>query len=135
LGWRDVLLVEAPIVVLTGGVGIWLFYVQHQFPSTYWDDSEGWSFSAAALRGSSHLDLPRVLQFFTGNIGFHQVHHLNPKIPNYNLQRAHEEQTVFRAAPRLSLRDALASVRLKLWHEETARLVTWREHRRLRTAT
>ncbi len=87
LGWREVLLVEAPLIALAGATGLWLFYVQHQFEETYWRRSEEWSYTDAALRGSSYLDLPRILQFFTGNIGFHHVHHLNPKIPNYNLQR------------------------------------------------
>ena len=128
-GWREVLLVEAPLVVLTGGVGIWLFYVQHQFPTSYWDRSDEWSFSDAALRGSSYLHLPKALQFFTGNIGFHHVHHLNPKIPNYNLQRAHDEQPIFRSVPTLTLWDGLRSVRLKLWDEDTARLLTWKQLR------
>ena len=84
-GWQTVLFVELPIVILAGSVGIWLFYVQHQFQPTYWERTDEWSFNDAALRGSSHLALPKVLQFFSGNIGFHHVHHLNPKIPNYNL--------------------------------------------------
>ncbi len=134
LGWTQVLLVEAPLVVITGGIGIWLFYVQHQFPASYWDRSEEWSFSEAALRGSSYLRLPRVLQFFTGNIGLHHVHHLNPRIPNYNLQRAHDEQPIFRSVPSLSLWDGLRAVRLKLWDEDTARLVTWRQGRARRLA-
>ena len=89
---ETVLFVELPLVILAGSVGIWLFYVQHQYQATYWERTDEWSYNDAALRGSSHLALPKVLQFFTGNIGFHHVHHLNPKIPNYNLQRAHEEQ-------------------------------------------
>jgi omega-6 fatty acid desaturase (delta-12 desaturase) len=129
LGWQEVLLVELPIIVLTGGVGIWLFYVQHQFTGTWWDDTEEWTFSDAALRGSSYLRLPRVLQFFTGNIGFHHVHHLNPKIPNYNLQRAHDEQPVFQSVPGLSLWDGLQATRLKLWDEQSDQLVTWKQHR------
>ena len=128
-GWSQVLLVETPLVVIFGGIGIWLFYVQHQFPASHWDRSEEWSFADAALSGSSYLRLPRVLQFFTGNIGLHHVHHLNPKIPNYNLQRAHDEQSIFRSVPSLSLWDGLRAVRLKLWDEETARLVTWRQCR------
>ena len=91
VGWQTVLFVELPLVVLAGSTGIWLFYVQHQFEHTYWERTDEWSYDDAALRGSSHLALPKVLQFFTGNIGFHHVHHLNPKIPNYNLQRAHDE--------------------------------------------
>ena len=89
--------------MLAGSTGIWLFYVQHQFDDTYWERTDEWSFNDAAVRGSSHLALPKVLQFFSGNIGFHHVHHLNPKIPNYNLQRAHEEQPMFRPVPAVTL--------------------------------
>jgi omega-6 fatty acid desaturase (delta-12 desaturase) len=129
LGWRDFLLVEAPLVPLAGGVGIWLFYVQHQFADTYWRHSPEWSYTDAALRGSSYLRLPKVLQFFTGNIGLHHVHHLNPKIPNYNLQRTHDENPIFHSVPRVSLWDGLRATRLKLWDEDAGRLVTWAESR------
>ena len=125
LGFQAVLLVELPLVVLAGGVGIWLFYVQHQFEGTAWARTPDWRFPDAALHGSSYLALPRVLQFFTGNIGFHHVHHLNPRIPNYNLQRAHEGQAVLRAVPARSLRDGLRATRLKLWDERAGRLVPW----------
>ena len=129
LGWRDFLLIEAPIVWIAGGVGIWLFYVQHQFDHTYWQRSDEWSYDDAALTGSSHLQLPRVLQFFSGNIGLHHVHHLNSKIPNYNLQQAHDREEVFRDVPSVSLADGLRATRLKLWDEDAARLVTWPEVR------
>jgi len=133
LGWRDFVLVEAPFVFLAGGAGIWLFYVQHQFDHTYWQRSPEWSYVDAALRGSSYLKLPKVLQFFSGNIGLHHVHHLNAKIPNYNLQRAHDGDSIFHNVPRVSLGDGLRATRLKLWDEDAARLVTWREVRRGRT--
>ncbi len=81
--------------MLAGSAGIWLFYVQHQFEDAYWEGSGEWSYADAALRGSSYLKLPKVLQFFTGNIGLHHVHHLNARIPNYNLQRAHDENPIF----------------------------------------
>lgn len=129
VGWRAVLLVELPIVVIAGGIGIWLFYVQHQYPGSYWARTDEWSYTDAALRGSSYLALPRVLQFFTGNIGFHHVHHLNPKIPNYNLQRAHQEQAFLRAVPPLTLGSGLRAVQLKLYDERTRRLVTWQQAR------
>jgi omega-6 fatty acid desaturase (delta-12 desaturase) len=129
LGWRDFLLVELPLIPLAGGAGIWLFYVQHQFDDTYWQRSGEWSYDDAALRGSSYLRLPKVLQFFTGNIGLHHVHHLNPRIPNYNLQRAHDETPIFDSVPKVSLWDGLRAVRLKLWDEDQARLVTWAERR------
>src|SRR3954453_1936214 len=125
LGWQAFLLVEAPLVVLAGSTGIWLFYVQHQFVGTSWSRSPHWQFSDAALHGSSYLRLPSVLQFFTGNIGFHHVHHLNPRIPNYHLQRAHDGQSVLRAVPGVSLVDGLRATRLKLWDEHAERLVPW----------
>ncbi len=128
-GWQAVLFVELPLVILAGGTGIWLFYVQHQYEGTYWERTDEWSYDDAALRGSSHLALPKVLQFFSGNIGFHHVHHLNPKIPNYNLPRAHEEQSMFRSVPSLSFGDGLRAVRLKLWDEQARRLVTWEQAR------
>ena len=135
IGWRDFVLVEMPFVVLAGGAGIWLFYVQHQFDPTYWQRSPGWSFEDAALRGSSYLRLPKVLQFFSGNIGLHHVHHLNAKIPNYNLQRAHDGEMVFRTVPSISFADGLRTTRLKLWDEDAARLVTWQDLRRGRAAS
>ncbi|HEY2656422.1 MAG TPA: fatty acid desaturase, partial [Solirubrobacteraceae bacterium] len=98
---------------------------QHQFEDAYWQGAADWSYSDAALRGSSYLKLPRVLQFFTGNIGLHHVHHLNSRIPNYNLQRAHDDNAVFRQVPTLSLCDGLRSVRLKLWDEEHGKLVSF----------
>jgi omega-6 fatty acid desaturase (delta-12 desaturase) len=105
---------------------VWLFYVQHQFEDTYWEHGGDWSYTDAALRGSSHLALPGLLRYFTSNIGLHHVHHLNARIPSYNLQRAHDENPVFHDVPTLSLRDGLRAVRLKLWDEERGRLVTWR---------
>ncbi len=132
IGWRDFLLVWAPAALLAGAVGIWLFYVQHQFEDTYWQRSEGWSYADAALRGSSYLKLPRLLQFFTGNIGLHHVHHLSARIPNYNLQRAHDENPIFHEVPTLSLWDGLRAVRLKLWDESSGRLVTFAQARSCR---
>jgi acyl-lipid omega-6 desaturase (Delta-12 desaturase) len=129
MGWRDFLLVQAPTVMLAGSAGIWLFYVQHQFEDAYWEDTGSWSYADAALRGSSYLKLPKVLQFFSGNIGLHHVHHLNARIPNYNLQRAHDENSIFDGVPVLSLSDGLHSVRLKLWDEDSGHLVTFAQAR------
>ncbi|MGP0102647.1 MAG: fatty acid desaturase [Solirubrobacteraceae bacterium] len=127
VGWRAFLLVQAPTVLLAGSAGIWLFYVQHQFEDAYWESADSWSYADAALRGSSYLKLPRVLQFFSGNIGLHHVHHLSARIPNYNLQRAHDENPIFHEVPVLSLRDGLRAVRLKLWDESRGRMVTFGE--------
>jgi omega-6 fatty acid desaturase (delta-12 desaturase) len=122
-GWFDVLLIQAPGALLAGAAGVWLFYVQHQFEGVYWERNDNWSHAESALRGSSHLRLPKVLQFFTGNIGLHHVHHLSPKIPNYNLQRAHDENPVFHSAPTLNWWDGIRTLRLKLYDEERGQLV------------
>lgn len=114
LGWLPFLLVQMPCAMIAATAGVWLFYVQHQFEDVYWENSGDWSYAEAGLRGSSHLKLPKVLQFFTGNIGLHHVHHLNARIPNYNLQRAHDENPVFHDVPVLTARDSLHCVRLKL---------------------
>ena len=129
VGWREFLLVQGPPLLLAGAAGVWLFYVQHQFEDTYWQSAGDWSYADAALRGSSYLKLPKVLQFFTGNIGLHHVHHLSTRIPNYNLQPAHEENPIFHEVPTLSLWDGLRAVRLKLWDEDRGRLVTFAEAR------
>jgi len=130
IGWRDFLIVWAPAALAAGSVGIWLFYVQHQFEDAYWQRGVDWSYADAALRGSSYLKLPRVLAFFTGNIGLHHVHHLNARIPNYNLRRAHDANPMFAAVPTLSLWDGLHAVRFKLWDEQAGRLVTFAQARR-----
>jgi omega-6 fatty acid desaturase (delta-12 desaturase) len=125
MGWWQYLVVQWPTAWLASSLGIFLFYVQHQFEDAYWEANDSWDFADAAIRGSSYLQLPRVLQFFTGNIGFHHVHHLSAKIPNYNLQRAHEEIELFRDVPVLTLRCAIRATRLKLWDEERRELVTF----------
>jgi acyl-lipid omega-6 desaturase (Delta-12 desaturase) len=125
IGWREYLLVQMPPALLAGSAGVWLFYVQHQFEGSYWERSADWSYADAALRGSSYLKLPKVLQFFTGNIGLHHVHHLNARIPNYNLQRAHDQNPIFHHVPTLSLWDGLRTVRLKVWDEDGERMVSF----------
>jgi omega-6 fatty acid desaturase (delta-12 desaturase) len=134
------LLVQLPTAIIAGTMGVWMFYVQHQFEDVYWESSEQWSYDEAALRGSSYLKLPKLLQFFTGNIGLHHVHHLSAKVPNYNLQRAHDQNEIFRDVPVLTVRDGLRSVRLKLIDPKSGRLLTWAEARaqsatELRSAT
>jgi omega-6 fatty acid desaturase (delta-12 desaturase) len=129
VGWQSYLLVQMPTALLAGSVGVWLFYVQHQFEEAYWEDAGEWTYADAALRGSSHLRLPKVLQFFTSNIGLHHVHHLNARIPNYNLQRAHDENEIFRGVPTLTMWDGFRAVRLKLWDEDRGRLVSFAEVR------
>jgi omega-6 fatty acid desaturase (delta-12 desaturase) len=129
IGWQDYLIVQGPIFIVSGAVGIWLFYVQHQFEDTYWQAQSDWRYDYAALEGSSYLKMPAVLRFFTGNIGFHHVHHLSVGIPNYNLPAAHDGTDRLQAVPQLTLRQGLRATQLKLWDERRGRLVTFREAR------
>jgi omega-6 fatty acid desaturase (delta-12 desaturase) len=122
-------LVWGPSAMVAGSAGIWLFYVQHQFEDAYWQGPGEWDYTHAALRGSSYLRLPRILRFFTGSIGLHHVHHLNARIPNYNLQRAHDELAIFHDVPTLSLVDGLRAVNLKLYDEDGHKLVTFAQAR------
>ena len=130
IGWKAYVAVQLPTAWMAATAGVWLFYVQHQFEDTYWRDSDEWTYADAALRGSSYLKLPQPLQFFTGNIGLHHVHHLSARVPNSHLQRAHDSCALFQDVPVLSLWDGLRATRLKLWDEESQRLVTWKGARR-----
>jgi omega-6 fatty acid desaturase (delta-12 desaturase) len=117
------------VFFVSGAIGVWLFYVQHQFEDTYWQAHADWRYDDAALAGSSYLKLPGVLRFFTGNIGFHHVHHLSVGIPNYNLQAAHQGTDRLQSVPQLTLQQGLRAPRLKLWDERRGRLVTFSEAR------
>jgi omega-6 fatty acid desaturase (delta-12 desaturase) len=116
-----------PAMFIAGAAGIWLFYVQHQFEDTYWAKPPEWDYATAAVAGSSFFRLPRVLDWFTGSIGYHHIHHLSPKIPFYHLRQCHNENPAFGVAPKLTLRDSLRTFRLKLWDEERERLIGFRE--------
>ena len=129
VGWQAFLLVYAPVMILAATAGTWLFYVQHQFENTYWAKSDTWKYELAALRGSSFYRLPRILQWFTGNIGFHHIHHLSPRIPNYLLEQCHRENEIFQKAVTLTLRSSLKCIFLALWDEEENRLISFREWR------
>jgi omega-6 fatty acid desaturase (delta-12 desaturase) len=125
IGLDRLLLVYLPIAILMPTIGIWLFYVQHQFEETYWRRATEWSFERAAIEGSSYYDLPRVLHWFTGNIGFHHIHHLASRIPNYHLQACMREVPETQTVTRLTLRHSLSCARLHLWDEETERLIAF----------
>jgi omega-6 fatty acid desaturase (delta-12 desaturase) len=127
-------LVQMPTAMLAGMAGVWLFYVQHQFEDVYWEGGEDWGYADAALHGSSYLKLPQPLQFFTGNIGIHHVHHLSAKVPNYNLQRAHDEIPLLHEVPVLTLREAFAAPRLKVIDASGKRMLTWAQVRAARRA-
>lgn len=126
MGWTTYAGIQLPILLLSGSAGVWLFYVQHQFKGVYWARHESWDPLRAALEGSSYYKLPRVLQWFTGSIGLHHIHHAQPRIPNYNLQRCYDEVPAVRAVNRLSAWQALPALRLKLWDETNQKLVGFR---------
>ncbi|MFB5191986.1 fatty acid desaturase [Alicyclobacillus fastidiosus] len=127
LGWKAVLLVEGPILYLAGVVGIWLFYVQHQFEHSYFEKSDQWDFVSAALQGSSFYQLPKVLQWLTGNIGYHHVHHLGPKVPNYHLQQVHQSTDLFHNVSPITFASSLRALRYRLWDEDRHRFVAFNE--------
>ncbi|HTF87261.1 MAG TPA: fatty acid desaturase [Planctomycetota bacterium] len=126
------LILQITAMAVAGTAGVWLFYVQHQFEDVYWERGENWDYTAAALQGSSFYKLPRVLQWFSGNIGFHHIHHLSPRIPNYNLEACHRSDPLFRDVKPLTLMSGLKSLTLRLWNESTNKLVGYREMRRIR---
>ena len=132
VGPRAVAAIYAPTVFIAAAAGIWLFYVQHQYERAYWAAGGDWDYAMAAVAGSSFYRLPRVLDWMTGSIGFHHVHHLSPRIPNYYLRRAHEENPYFHQAHRLTLRESVRAFSLKLWDEEQGRMVGWGEIARRR---
>jgi omega-6 fatty acid desaturase (delta-12 desaturase) len=129
-GW-ELFAIQFPCIMLAGSAGVFLFYVQHQFEGVYFQRNEEWSYADAALKGASHLKLPKVLQWFTGNIGLHHVHHLSARVPNYNLQNAHDANEFFHDVPEIDVVDGIRAMRLKLWDDDSARLVTWAEARPL----
>ena len=123
MGWREYLLVLAPIIWLGTVVGVWMFYLQHQFEETYWKPHPEWDYYSASLKGSSYYRLPKVLQWFTGNIGFHHIHHLSPKIPNYRLEQCFRENPLFHDVTTLTIGNSLKTLGWRVWDEEQQRLV------------
>ncbi len=131
IGFKDLLMIQLPLTLMACTLGVWLFYVQHQFEPTYWEHDMDWRYSAAALEGSSFYKLPKVLHWLTGNIGFHHIHHLNARIPNYRLAevfRNHPELNV--RVTQLTLRESLRSARMTLWDEQNRRLIGFGELKR-----
>ncbi len=122
VGWKTYLLVQIPITMIATTIGVWLFYVQHNYEGTYWERHEKWDYLTAARYGSSFYQLPAVLQWFSGNIGFHHIHHLSPRIPNYLLEKCYRENPILHVQP-LTLRGSLRSLGLRLWSEEIGRMV------------
>lgn len=133
-GWLPMLAILTIVLTVAGAAGVWMFYVQHQFEQVYWAHDADWDYTKAALEGSSYYQLPRVLQWFSGNIGFHHVHHLSPRIPNYNLERCHRASPLFQNVTRLTLRTSMRSLSLRMWDESSRRLVGYAHLRSLRGA-
>jgi len=127
VGWQTFLLVHFPVEVWAASVGTWIFYVQHQYEDTYWEGQDKWDYATAAMKGSSFYKLPPVLQWFSGNIGFHHIHHLSPRIPNYLLPQCHEENPPLQGAVVLTLRTGIRSMILTLWDEEEKKLISFRD--------
>jgi acyl-lipid omega-6 desaturase (Delta-12 desaturase) len=130
-GWKTYTLMQLVVMAVAGAFGVWMFYVQHQFEGAYWERRAEWGFAAAALQGSSYYRLPKILQWLSGNIGFHHVHHLNSRIPNYNLQRCHQANDIFRTVKTVSFSESLGYVRLNLWDEERRKLISFRHLKHL----
>lgn len=123
IGLKAFALVQLPVIMIASGAGVWLFYVQHQFEGVYWERHENWDYVTVALQGSSFYKLPKVLQWFTGNIGFHHVHHLSPRIPNYHLERCHNADPMFQEVKAITLGPSLKSITFRLWDEDRHQLV------------
>ncbi len=126
IGFKTFLLIQVPVFLIASIAGVWLFYVQHQYKDVTWERNENWNYHDIAMQGSSYYKLPRVLQFFSGNIGFHHIHHLGPKIPNYNLEKCLRENPAFQIKP-LTFFKSFQSVKYRLWDEQNKRLVSYRE--------
>ncbi|WML53067.1 fatty acid desaturase [Neobacillus sp. PS3-12] len=123
IGWKAFLLVEGPIFLLSGSAGIWLFYVQHTFEDSYFEGNKDWDYVKAAVEGSSFYKLPKLLQWLTGNIGYHHVHHLSPRIPNYSLESAHNQTKVLQNVPTITLSESISCLRYHLWDGEMKKFV------------
>lgn len=135
MGWQAALLLWFPVWWIAATVGTWLFYVQHQFEDTYWEHNEEWDYTLAAMHGSSYYELPLILQWFTGNIGFHHIHHLSPRIPNYYLEACHQENEIFQRVVKLTIGTSFETMFLTLWDEGSRKLVSFREAFHLQTAS
>jgi omega-6 fatty acid desaturase (delta-12 desaturase) len=130
MGFKAFMLIQMPVIILAGIFGFWLFYVQHQFEPTYWAREKIWDYKRTALEGSSFYKLPRILQYFSGNIGYHHIHHLSPLIPNYKLSRCHRENKVFNSIKPLTFRKSFGTLRFRLWDESAGKMVGFRKMQR-----
>jgi omega-6 fatty acid desaturase (delta-12 desaturase) len=131
-GWKTYLVLQVLVMGVAGSVGVWLFYVQHQFDGVYWARGDEWDYTSAALEGSSFYKLPKILQWFSGNIGYHHIHHLSSRIPNYNLERCHNSHPLFQSVKPVTLLSSFKSFTFRLWDEQRKRLITYRQLHEIR---
>ncbi len=129
IGWKAYVLVHLPVFLMSGSAGIWLFYVQHQFDGVYWRHHDDWDYARTAMEGSSYFHLPRIMQWFSGNIGFHHIHHLNARIPNYRLEACHRENPEFQKAPTITFRSSFHTLGLRLFDDKSGRMVGFKAAR------
>lgn len=127
MGFKNYVLIQLPVIWLAGMAGIWLFYIQHQFEDVYWARGSQWNYTASAFKGASYYKLPGILQWFSGSIGFHHIHHLSPLVPNYKLEKAYQSDPLLRQSPMLTVRQSLGCVRLALYDEAQGRMVGFRQ--------
>ncbi|WP_456276760.1 fatty acid desaturase [Bacillus sp. AK128] len=127
VGWQTFVIIQGPIFLISGMMGIWLFYVQHQFEDSYFENEEDWSYVQAAVEGSSYYKLPKVLQWITGNIGFHHVHHLSPRVPNYNLEMAHNSTPPLQKATTITIATSFKSLKYRLWDEDRKTFISFKD--------
>jgi omega-6 fatty acid desaturase (delta-12 desaturase) len=129
-GWQHYLFIQGTTIGFAAMGGVWLFYIQHQYEGVYWERKDEWNFTAAALEGSSFYKLPKILQWFSGNIGYHHIHHLSSMIPNYNLEQCHNSHEIFTRVEPVTFWKGFKSLNFRLWDEEEGKLVSFRAIRK-----
>ena len=127
LGWKSFLIIQLPVTYISTAAGVWLFYVQHQYENVIWTRQEDWDYRKIAMEGSSYLKFPKILQWFSGNIGFHHIHHLSPMIPNYNLEKCHKENEMFSSIKPVTFIPSIKTMSLRLWDEKNGQLISFRK--------
>ncbi|PLR89136.1 fatty acid desaturase [Bacillus sp. T33-2] len=135
IGWQEFLLVQGPIFWISGAAGVWLFYVQHTFEDAYFEEDVHWEYVKAAVEGSSFYKLPKLLQWLTGNIGYHHVHHLSPRVPNYKLEDAHNHSAPLQNVPTITLATSLSSLKFRLWDEQNKKFIGYKDIKSLKSVS
>ena len=132
VGWQALLAIQLPNMFIAGSAGIWLFYVQHQFEDSYYENEDDWDYVKAAVDGSSYYKLPKILQWLTGNIGFHHVHHLSPRVPNYQLEQAHKSVPPLQRVTTITLRSSLEAIRFRLFDQQSRRFISFKQYKEMK---